>query len=391
MEKLAKLFTPIKIRETVLPNRIVLSPLCMYSAKDGVASDWQFAHLSTFARGSTGLIFAEATAVEPRGRITPRCLGIWNDEQAEALRNITSFIKSMNCVPGFQLAHAGRKAATKVPWKGGTPLDENDSKNGEPPWEPIAPSAIPVSNGWQTPRAMDTSDIENVVRAFANGAKRAVEAGFEVIEIHAAHGYLINSFLSPITNKRNDMYGGEIHGRMKFAIDIVQAVRSVIPQSMPLFCRISSVDGTDEGWSLEDSIILASNLKKQGVDVIDCSSGGIEGAPRFRVDDQGKTLKTNLSRGLGFQVPYANKIRKSADIKTMAVGVIVNPHQAEEILINGQADLIAMGRELMYNPFWPLHAAQTLNSDPEFKLWPNQYRWAVNRREKIESYKGIRD
>ncbi len=391
MNKLAKLFTSLEIRGTVLPNRIVLSPLCMYSAINGVASDWQFAHLSTFARGSTGLIFAEATAVESRGRITPRCLGIWNDEQAEALKNITKFIKSMGCVPGFQLAHAGRKAATKVPWKGGTPLDEEDSKNGEEPWEPIGPSAIPVAEGWQTPRAMNLNDIENVINSFLQGAKRAVSAGFEVIEIHAAHGYLINSFLSPITNKRNDSYGGDIQGRMRFAIEIVKAVRSVIPSSMPLFCRISSIDGADNGWSIEDSIILATTLKEHGVDVIDCSSGGIEGSPRFRVDDKGKPLKNNLSRGLGFQVPYADEVKKKADIKTMAVGVIVDPHQAEAILVEEKADLIAMGRELMYNPFWPLHAAQTLGSDPEYKLWPNQYRWAVNRRKKVEKFRGVRE
>ena len=386
-----KLFSSIKIRGVTIPNRIVLSPLCMYSAHNGVASDWQFAHLSTFARGKTGLIFAEATAVEARGRITPGCLGIWTDEQADALKPITSFIERMGCVPGFQLAHAGRKAGTKTPWNGGLPLDEKDIKEGNYPWEIIAPSDIPVAEGWVVPKAMDENDINDVVNAFSNAAVRAVKAGFKVIEIHSAHGYLLHSFLSPIANKRNDEYGGDIHGRMKLLIKVVDAVREVIPEDMPLFCRISAVDGLENGWEIDDSVILSKKLEEHGVDVVDCSAGGILGAPLFRVNKSGKPLKNNLARGPGFQVPYAEKVKKDAGIKTMAVGVIVDPKQAEEILQEEKADLIAIGRELMYNPFWALHAAQALEADPEFEMWPEQYKWGVNRRGKLAEFKGIRD
>ena len=391
MKANTKLFSPLKIRGVTLPNRIVLSPLCMYSANDGVATDWQFAHLSTFARGKTGLIFAEATAVEARGRITPGCLGIWTDEQAEALIPVTSFIEKMGCVPGFQLAHAGRKAGTKTPWNGGTPLDEEDIKAGNAPWDIIAPSDVPVAEGWVIPKAMDENDIKVIVKAFSDAAKRAVKAGFKVIEIHSAHGYLLHSFLSPLANKRNDKYGGDIHGRMKLLLQVVDAVRDVIPENMPLFCRISAVDGLENGWEIEDSVILAKKLEEHGVDVVDCSAGGISGAPLFRVNKSGKPMKTNMDRGPGFQVPYADKVKNEAGIKTMAVGVIVDPNQAEKILQEEKADLIAVGRELMYNPFWTLHAAQALNADPEFSMWPEQYKWGVNRRGKLAEFKGIRD
>ena len=391
MKANTKLFSPLKIRGVTLPNRIVLSPLCMYSANEGVATDWQFAHLSTFARGKTGLIFAEATAVEARGRITPGCLGIWTDEQAEALIPVTSFIEKMGCVPGFQLAHAGRKAGTKTPWNGGTPLDEEDIKAGNAPWDIIAPSDVPVAEGWVIPKAMDENDIKEIVKAFSDAAKRAVKAGFKVIEIHSAHGYLLHSFLSPLANKRNDEYGGDINGRMKLLLQVVDAVRDVIPEDMPLFCRISAVDGLKNGWEIEDSVILAKKLEEHGVDVVDCSAGGISGAPLFRVNKLGKPMKTNMDRGPGFQVPYADKVKNEAGIKTMAVGVIVDPNQAEKILQEEKADLIAVGRELMYNPFWTLHAAQALNADPEFSMWPEQYKWGVNRRGKLAEFKGIRD
>ena len=386
-----KLFSPIKIRGVTMPNRIVVSPLCMYSANDGVATDWQFAHLSTFARGKTGLIFAEATAVEARGRITPRCLGIWTDEQAEALIPITSFIEQMGCVPGFQLAHAGRKAGTKTPWNGGTPLDEEDIKAGNGPWDIIGPSDLPVADGWVIPKAMDDKDIEDVVKAFSNAAKRAVKVGFKVIEIHSAHGYLLQSFLSPLANKRNDKYGGDIYGRMRFLLEVVDAIREVIPEDMPLFCRISAVDGFENGWEIGDSVILSKKLGEHGVDVVDCSAGGISGAPLFRVNQSGQPMKTNMDRGPGFQVPYAEQIKKESGIKTMAVGVIVDPNQAEQILQDEKADLIAIGRELMYNPFWSLHAAQALKADPDFDMWPDQYKWGVNRRGKLADFKGVRD
>lgn len=387
---MAKLFSKIKIRGVEFPNRIVLSPLCMYSAKNGVPNEWHFSHLSTFARARIGCIFAEATAVREEGKITPFCLGLWNEEQKNAFKPITQFIKKMECIPAFQIAHAGRKAGSKEPWRGGLPLDDEDKKNGITPWDTIAPSAIPIAPGWKTPKAMDKKDIEKIIKAYVKTSKLALEAGFQVIEIHAAHGYLLHSFLSPIANNRNDEYGGNLEGRSKLLTDIAIAIRNNIPESVPLFCRISAVDGLKNGWELGDSVVLSKILYEAGVDVIDCSSGGIVGRPRFAAHDNGKILKTNIDRGLGFQVPYANEIKKITKIKTMAVGVIINPEQAEKILQDNKADLIAMGRELMYNPFWSLHAAQKLGADPQYNLWPNQYRWGVNRRSKIEKFDSVK-
>ena len=385
-----KLFSSLQLRGVVLPNRIVLSPLCMYSAKHGVANDWHFSHLSAFARARIGLIFAEATAVQKDGRITPFCLGLWNKKQSRALKPIVNFIKEMGSVPGFQLAHAGRKAGTKEPWNGGGPLDKNDKIKDHRPWRTIAPSAIPLAEGWVTPKAMDKEDIKKIIQSYVLSAKLAIETGFEVLEVHAAHGYLLHSFLSPLSNKRNDRYGGDLIGRSRLMVEIINALRNVMPKTMPLFCRISAVDGLENGWTMQDSIELSRILSKIGVDVVDCSSGGLKGRPRFVAHDNGEIMKTNTDRGLGFQVPYAEKIKKDVDIKTMAVGVIIDAHQAEDILQQNKADLIAMGRELMYNPFWPLHAAQQLKADPKFSLWPKQYKWGINRRSDIEKFRNIK-
>ena len=378
----AKLFSPLKLRGVTLPNRVVLSPLCMYSANSGVASDWQFAHLSTFARGGVGLVFAEATAVEPRGRITPRCLGIWTDEQAEALKSTTGFITSMGSIPGIQIAHAGRKASASPPWDGGKPLAIGDATWGDPSWEVMGPSAVPLADGWQTPQAMSEDDITNTINNFSTSARRAVTAGFKVLEVHGAHGYLIHSFLSPVSNQRNDAYGGDLHGRMRFALEVAEAVRSSWPDNLPLFFRISAVD--NNGWSIDDSVVLSNELKLRGVDVIDCSAGGITGAPAFRAKDDGSPVKTSSDRPLGFQVPYASQIRKESNIATMAVGRIIEAHQAEKILTDNNADLIGIGRELMYNPFWALHAAEHLKSADPLEGWPDQYRWAITRRADLE-------
>jgi 2,4-dienoyl-CoA reductase-like NADH-dependent reductase (Old Yellow Enzyme family) len=371
------LLSPLNIRGVTFPNRVVLSPLCMYSANCGVATDWQFAHLSTFARGGVGLVFAEATAVEPRGRITPRCLGIWTDEQAEALKPVTRFIKSMGSVPGLQIAHAGRKASASPPWDGGKPLPVGDTSWGDPAWSIVGPSAVPLADGWQTPHALSEAEIADLVTTFADSARRAVTAGFKALEIHGAHGYLIHSFLSPLSNQRNDAYGGDLQGRMRFALEVTEAVRAAWPPDLPLFFRLSAVDG--KGWEIEESVTLSRELKARGVDVIDCSAGGITGAPAFRVKDDG-TPAASGDRPLGFQVPYAEQIRREAEVKTMAVGRIVGAQQAEDILIAGRADLIAIGRELMYNPFWTLHAAETLEADEAQANWPEQYRWSIVRR-----------
>ena len=315
---------------------------------------------------------------------------MWNEDQKNALKPIVNFIKKMGSIPAFQLAHAGRKGSAKEPWKGGLPLDKEDEKKGIYSWKTVAPSSIALAEGWQVPKALEKKEIDDLVLSYVKSAKLALEAGFQVLEIHAAHGYLLHSFLSPISNKRNDEYGGTLEGRAKILKDIAISIRNNISDTVPLFCRISAVDGQKNGWELNDSISLSKILAEVGIDVIDCSSGGIAGRPRFAANDDGSVLKSNLDRGLGFQVPYAHEIKKNRTIKTMAVGVIVEPKQAENILIEEQADLIAMGRELMYNPFWLLHAAQVLGVDPDYNLWPEQYRWGVNRRSKIEKFNNVK-
>jgi 2,4-dienoyl-CoA reductase-like NADH-dependent reductase (Old Yellow Enzyme family) len=386
MSETVKLFEPVTLRGCTLPNRIVVSPLCQYSAQDGFAQPWHFAHLSTFARGKAGLVFTEATAVEARGRITPRCLGIWNDAQAEAIRPIVEFIDSMGCVAGIQLAHAGRKASTRAPFveKGGSPLTDEDAARGDLPWQAVAPSPLPVADGWPVPRELSGDDMAEIKAAFVAAARRAFAVGFKVIELHLAHGYLLHSFLSPLANLRGDDYGGDIEGRMRFPLEVVQAVRAAMPENAPLFVRISAVDGREGGWSLEDSAVLCARMLQLGVDVVDCSSGGIGGAPRFRSDDSGKPLTADSARVPGFQVPFARAMREQTGIKSMAVGVIIDPQQAEDILQSGGADLVALGRELMYDPFWPLHAAEALGVDSDYHMWPEQYAWAVDRRQQIK-------
>ena len=385
MSNKIKLFSPLKIRNVLLRNRIVLSPLCMYSANNGVASSWQFAHLSTFARGGVGLVFTEATAVESRGRITPGCLGIWTDEQAETLIPITEFINSMGSVAGIQLAHAGRKGSAAPPWEGGIPIKTIDESNKHVGWKTVAPSEIRLAEGWQTPQELSKNEIKRIITAFADSSVRAANAGFKVLEIHGAHGYLIHSFLSSMTNNRKDEYGGNLQNRMRFALEVTEAVRKSWPRDFPLFFRMSAVD--NQGWEITDSITLSKELKTRGVDVIDCSAGGITGAPAFRSKDDGSPINSAGDRPLGFQVPYAENIKSDADIMTMAVGRIVYPKQAEDILNNNCADLIALGRELMHNPFWALHAAEKLNITDAFSLWPEQYKWAVMRRAELGQYK----
>lgn len=388
MSKNPLLFEPLALRAVTLPNRIVVSPLCMYSAVEGLAQPWHFAHLSTFARGKAGLVFTEATAVEARGRITPSCLGIWTDEQAEELKPITAFIESMGSVPGIQLAHAGRKASTHEPFVagGGSPLKQEAIEPGRQAWQTVAPSAIPVADNWPLPTELDQAEIDEVKLAFVQAARRSIEAGFKIIELHMAHGYLLHSFLSPISNQRNDNYGGSLENRMRFPLEVAEAVRAEVGEEMPLFCRISAIDGLEGGWTMDDSIVLSQALASSGIDVVDCSSGGIGGAPRFRIDDTGKPLTKESARQPGFQVPYAARVRSETDAKSMAVGVIVDPYQAEEILQSGGADLVALGREIMFDPFWPLRAAEEFEVDPEFKMWPKQYGWAVNRRNQIAKY-----
>ncbi len=367
------LFTPLSIRDITTRNRVVISPMCQYTAHDGVANDWHLVHLGGFATGGAGLVFTEAAAVERIGRITHGDLGIWSDVHATALARIASFMRSHGAIPGIQLAHAGRKASMQRPWHGNGPLNTEDFSRGENPWAIVAPSSLPLDQGWLEPSEMTTADIERVMSAFVDAARRSDGAGFDVIEIHSAHGYLSASFLSPISNKRNDEWGGDRDGRSRFLIETAKAVRGVLPDGKPLFVRVSSVDGAPDGWKLEDTVALAHDLREVGVDVVDCSSGGILGPV---------TAAKGPGPQPGFQVPYAEAVKKEGGIASQAVGMITEPEHAEQILQEGRADLIAIGREALLDPFWAHHAAQKLDADPEFSKWPTQYGWWLNRRAK---------
>ncbi len=365
------LFSPCTIKQVTLPNRVVIAPMCQYSAQDGLFADWHFANYSKYALGRPGAIILEASAVQDIGRITHGDLGIWSNTHADAMRGIVDFIKGQGVVPGIQIGHAGRKASIQRPWHGNGALDETDALRGETPWPVIGPSSLPAGKGWLVPREMTRADIAQVTADFVAAAKRADHIGMDILELHAAHGYLLQQFLSPLSNVRNDEYGGSRENRMRFLLEVTEAVRPVWPDSKPLFVRISSVDGFEGGWSIEDSVALAKALKAAGVDVVDCSSGGNAAA--------GATASTGY-RGPGFQVPYAERIRRDAEIQTMAVGLILDGPQAEDILQQGQADLIAIAREAINDPFWPRHQAQAMGVDMDFAQWPEQYGWWLDRR-----------
>lgn len=370
------LFMPLALRSLRLQNRIVISPMCQYSARDGHAQDWHFVHLAGFAVGRAGLIFTEATAVERRGRITHGDLGLWSDDHIAGLSRITDFIKQQGSVPAIQLAHAGRKASTQRPWHGNGPLSEPDRARNENPWSVVAHGSNPLDEGWPEPHALSVDELSLVKKAFCEAARRAIIAGFDVAEVHGAHGYLLHGFLSPLSNFRNDSYGGTLENRMRFPLEVAEAVRRVWPDDKPVFFRISAVDDLPGGWSVNDSIIFAIRLKSIGIDVVDCSSGGILGSATA-------AAKPLTPRVPGFQLPFSEAVRREAGIKTMAVGLIVEPAQAEKALEIGSADLIAIGREALNNPRWPLHAAIELGCDPEFALWPEQYGWWLKRRKPL--------
>ena len=380
---MSELFTPIRLRGVEAKNRVVVSPMCQYSAREGHVTDWHLVHLGKFAQGGAGIVFMEATAVESRGRITHGDTGIWDDAHIPGLARIASFIKEQKALPAIQIAHAGRKASMARPWYGNGPLTPADLARGDRPWPIVAPSAKPLDQGYAAPRAFSAEDFAAVKKAFADAARRAHAAGFEVLEVHAAHGYLLHSFLSPIANERSDEYGGARENRMRFPLDVVRAVRDAWPQDKPLFVRVSSIDDVEGGWSLVDTLALARKLKEAGVDVVDCSSGGIAGSATA-------ATRTLLPRVPGFQLPFAEAIRKEAKLATMAVGLILTAEQAEEALRAGRADLIAVGREALYDPNWPLHAAQALGADPEMGRWPVQYGWWLTRRESLLRKLGIR-
>ena len=348
---MSKLFSPLTIGKFTLKNRIVMSPMCQYSARDGFVNDWHMVHYGTRAAGGTGLIIMEATAVSSEGRITPGDLGIWSDEHIPGLKRIADFIHSQDSVSGIQLAHAGRKASCAMPLNGGKQLD---TANGG--WQTIAPSPVPFMEGERTPRQLDRQGIQTITDRFRAAAERAVAAGFKVIEIHSAHGYLLQEFLSPLSNFRNDEYGGSFENRIRFLLEVVTAIRSVWPAGYPLFVRISSTEWTEGGWSPEESIKLASILKDSGVDLMDCSSGG-------------NIHNASIPAAPGYQVPFSEALRKTG-IMTSAVGLITHAAQAELILSENKADLILLGRELLRNPYFPLLAARDLGGDPK---WPVQY------------------
>ena len=375
------LFSPLELRGLTIRNRVVISPMCQYSADDGFASDWHFVHAGKFAQGGAGIVFLEATAVLPDGRITHGDLGLWRDEQIPALARIAEFVRSQGAVPAIQLGHAGRKSSMSRPWEGNGPLTPELIAAGSIPWETIAPSALPIGPGWMTPRAMQEADFERLRAAFGAAARRAVTAGFDIAEVHAAHGYLLHSFLSPLSNRRTDHYGGDLEGRMRFPLEVARIIREAWPADRPVFFRCSSVDNDAAGWSIEDSVVLARRLVEIGVDVVDCSSGGIAGSA---------TASATAPRGLGFQVPFAERIRRDAGIATMAVGLIIEPQQAEAVLAEGKADLVAIAREALYDPNWALHAAAALGADERFDRWPRQYGWWLTRRESVLREIGVR-
>lgn len=375
------LFSPFELRSITLPNRVVVSPMSQYRAIDGLANDWHLVHLGRFALGGTGLVFCEATAVTPDGRRTHGDLGLWNDEQIEPLARTAAFLKAEGSVPGIQLAHAGRKASERRPWDGETPVDHEDIElRGEAPWPAMAPSALPYADGWPTPSEMSHADITDVVQAFADAAARAAIAGFKVLEVYAAHGFLIHQFYSPISNTRTDEYGGDRVGRMRFGLEVAKAIREVWPDELPLLFRVSATDWLDGGWELEDTIEFAQHLKLTGVDMIDCSTGGIGGRERPR----------RMELAQGFQAPFAEAVRREADMATMAVGFIWDPAMAESIVSSGQADLVALARELLADPNWALRAAAELGADPDFERWKPEFGWWLQRRDRLVRKLGLR-
>ncbi|MEV4443521.1 NADH:flavin oxidoreductase/NADH oxidase [Streptomyces sp. NPDC049577] len=364
---MSALFEPWTLRSLTIPNRVWMAPMCQYSAEvwgpgAGVANDWHFSHYAARAAGGTGLILVEATAVSPEGRISPADLGLWNDTQAEALRRIAAFLTEQGTVPGIQLAHAGRKAATDRPWRGGRPVGPEEG------WRPVGPSPLAFQDDHQVPEELTTGQIKDIVGRFADAARRALAAGFRVVEVHGAHGYLIHEFLSPHSNRRTDEYGGSFENRVRFALEVVDAVRAVWPADLPVFFRVSATDWLTEnpeddraGWTADDTVRLARELRAHGVDLLDVSTGGV--APGARIPT-----------GPGYQVPFAERVRAETGLPVGAVGLITEPHQAEEIVASGRADAVLLGRELLRDPFWARRAATALGTRART---PDQYAWAV--------------
>lgn len=348
------LFRPFALRSVMLRNRVMMSPMCQYSASEGLADDWHFAHLAARAVGGAAIVCVEATHVEPRGRITKHCLGLWNDQQRDRLSRIAAFIEAQGAVPAIQIGHAGRKASVTRPWEGTRPLAGNDGA-----WEVIGPTDEPYAEGFARPRAMDEALIAAVTEAFRQSARRAREAGFKILELHGGHGYLFHQFLSPLSNRRTDRYGGTLENRSRLLIETIGAVRREWPAALPLFLRLSVKDWVPGGWDIEEAIELCRELRARGeIDLIACTSGGND--PRQRIPIHP-----------GYQAPFAERIRRETGLPTAAIGLISSPEAAEEIIGNERADLVVLGRVLLFDPYWPLHAASALKA--KTVAWPVQY------------------
>ncbi len=368
------LFTPLEIRDVTLKNRVVISPMATYSAVDGLASDWHLGHYARLVLGGAASVMVEATAVTDQGRITNGDLGLWSSAHIAPMKRVVDFMKSNGVTPSIQLAHGGRKSSMQRPWHGNGPINAEDTARGDKVWDIVGPTSEPMAAGYIAPKALSVADMSALSGQWADAAKRAVEAGFQFIEIHNAHGYLIHQFLSPLSNTRSDSYGGDRPGRMRFPLQVAEAVRGAVPKGMPVFLRVSAVDGVDGGWSMDDTVAYAKELKARGIDVVDCSSGGLHGS----------ATTARIKRTWGFQVPFAAQVKREAGVMSMAVGLILDPHHAEQVLQAGDADLIAIGREALVNPSWPQQAQIALGRKPIDAMdgWAVQYGWWLKHRER---------
>jgi len=375
------LFSPYTLRDVTFKNRIAVSPMSQYRAVDGMANDWHLVHLGRFALGGAGLVYVEATAVDKNGRRTHGDLGLWDDSHIPRLRAITDFLSAEGAVPGIQLGHAGRKASERRPWHNETPVDDEDiTLRDEAPWPAIAPSPLPYAQGWPAPTEMTSETITTVIDAFGQAAGRAHSAGFKILEVYAAHGFLVHQFLSPISNQRNDEWGGSLANRSRFAIEVAKSIRAQWPDSLPLAFRLSATDWIDGGLEVEDTIEVVRNLKSCGVDMIDVSTGGIGGKDRPR--------RMQISQG--FQIPFASEIREALDIPVMGVGFLWDTHVCDKLIKEQNVDMIAIARELLSNPNWPLHAAKELGDNDNHELDPVEAGWWLMKRNRLLTKLGLR-
>lgn len=371
---MSALSQPFEIGGVRLRNRIMAAPMCTYSAgPDGMATDWHFAHYGRMAMGGAGLVMLEATGISVVGRKCYTDLGIWSDDHVAPLGRIAGFIRAQGAVPAIQLQHAGRKSSARPPWDGAGPLDDSDAARGQHPWRAVGPSAVPVGPGHPVPAEIALAEMPAVIAEWVAATRRAVAAGFEVIEVHAAHGYLLNQFLSPLANRRTDAYGGSLGNRMRFPLEVIAAVRAAMPAGMPLFVRVSAIDGVEGGWTLADSVVFAREMKARGVDVVDCSSGGIGGT----------ATNSRLARTPGFQVPMAEAIRHGAGVPTVAVGLILTPEDAEAVLAGGKADIVALGRPFLVDPNWANNALTQLDPQQGYAHWPQNMGYWLERRASV--------